>query len=292
MVRSAPRSGGEVNFPALPAGGAALPDAPPPLTLGLTLPEQNSPYNSFLRHAAPNPLPGKWTFYAQNLRKEFARSYVNGGIIYAKNVTKNPAKLSALLTLSTGFGLLHAMFHHTRLQPFLHLSFLTSLLLYPIMKANQIFPYFSKSYELTRQGNPEQGKRLFQAALDESMYTIGNVYLKPITLAMALSYLISLPQIMRAPKGLTQTLINRTVTLVTHTPPISILRKGAKQINQRVPEFMQLWKVWNRLDDRLTGFGAQIEKKLPVRLRHFLQSFHTEPSERFFRGNVARALEE
>lgn len=177
-------------IPGLQPRPAVTPMAPAPFT-----PLQDRPFSHFVRNVAPNPAPSQLEFFSENLKEEFCDSYLRGGQRYMTMLKEHPMRTLPILAAGVGMGaLLTALHRHNHV---IETGLLFLLLGYPVAFALRQLPKMEEAYEAVAQGNPTQGKTMFREALDELVYQVLHVCLKPFTVAAVVVGLLRLPENIR-----------------------------------------------------------------------------------------------
>lgn len=149
------------------------------------------PFSVFVRQVNPDPPPTRWEFYKENLQSGIWDSYRKGFNRYMEMLKENPLTAAGIVAISSGLGVVLTAFH--RHNQVIEASFLLGMLAYPISCVIRQFPKMEEAYEMVRDGEPTRGKARFKKALDESMYRIGHVCLKPLTLAAMVAMVLRAP---------------------------------------------------------------------------------------------------
>ena len=67
----------------------------------------------------------------------------------------------------------------------------------PVMHANKNFPKMKDAYQKVKDGNPTEGQAEFKKAMNDTVYSVFHVFLKPLTFAFTMAFLLSLPRTLR-----------------------------------------------------------------------------------------------
>jgi hypothetical protein len=171
---------------------------------------QQKPFNAFTRHVSPNPVPGKYEFYWEQLKENYLASRDKGEARY-KNTMKNDRRTQIrVAALSLLAGLSFTAFR--RLYRTVSFAFIMGLLAYPIMETNRTFPKMEEAYRQVQQGNPSLGKKTFRKGLDDSLYSIFHGFFKPLYYGIMLSMLLTVPKALKAPSGFIQNVQHEVLT--------------------------------------------------------------------------------
>lgn len=157
-------------------------------------------FNNFTRYVQSTPAPTRFQFY----RHGFQKYFLTGAGRKNNNRYLQEFKKNRLKGLVIGGGIaalsVFMMAINTQMRKLTHLLFLSALLVYPVMKANQIMPKLAEAYQVTKEGNPKQGDQMFKDSLQDLNYVIFQAFLKPISIALMLTTLLGLPQGLRRPQ--------------------------------------------------------------------------------------------
>jgi hypothetical protein len=153
------------------------------------------PFSHFIRNVAPTPAPTQLEFFSESLKDEFWDSYLRGGQRYMTMLKEHPLRTLPILAAGVGMGaLLTALHRHNHV---IETGLLFLLLGYPVAFALRQLPKMEEAYEAVAQGNPTQGKTMYREALDELVYQVLHVCLKPFTVAAVVVGLLRLPENIR-----------------------------------------------------------------------------------------------
>jgi hypothetical protein len=210
-----------------------------------SLPESNNrPFSKFVRHASPDPPPTKWEFYTENLKDNLYKSYKKGFHRYFHNLAQHPLKALGVCSISGALTLLMTTFHQR--SRFIETAFIMGLLTFPVLSAVRHFPKMDDAYETTLHGDPQKGEKKFLKALDDSVYEIGHVYLKPLSFALVATAIIGLPNTIRS--------------IYNEQGFLKILKPVLQQLN--ITHDLPLFKPLNVAFSTLSEFGTKIESAL------------------------------
>lgn len=183
----------------------------------------NRPFSYFTRRVSPDPVPGKYEFYWEEIKDNFLASQLKSNQRFQKELAGNPSSVGRLLLFGGLFALLRTALQ--RIPRTATYGFVMLLLMRPVIDANRTFPKMEEAYSEVAAGNPSKGKRIFKQALDNTSYSIFQMVFKPLTLGYILALVLALPKIMRNPKGIFQRGLNRTLTFMRLKPDSWLVRK-------------------------------------------------------------------
>lgn len=173
--------------------GQAIP--PPEGGAGGIRRSPGGPFSQFLQTVSPDPVPTKWQFYRQNIRDHFFKSYWTTNTQYYKNLKKNPGMISWVGGVSLGLGVLFTTF--TGLRSAIHYLAGISALAIPVVQGTKTLPKMSEAYQKVKDGNPTEGRAQFGKALNDYIYNIFQVFLKPMSFGFVAASVLSLPRVFR-----------------------------------------------------------------------------------------------
>lgn len=171
-------------------GPVRYPQSTPPGKVGaVDLPSApgKTGFNQFVRYTSPSPTPGKWKFYWREFTANYFRSRRQGSVRYQEKLRRDKKarwKLVAF-TLATALGL--TVFRQMRRT--VSIALMMFLMSAPIKEANRTFPKLAESYEQVKQGNPTRGRKMFAQALEDSVYSIFQDFMKPLTFGVILAFI-------------------------------------------------------------------------------------------------------
>ncbi len=180
-------------------------------------------FSPFLQHTQPDPIPSQRAFIAKNFTKHFWPSYELGFVRYFEEWRKKPFKAVSAIAMGTGIGLLLTAFrNHSHVVKGV---FLLALMGIPVFSAVKYLPEMKAAYKTVQEGEPTKGLEQFKKAMDELVYQVGHVYLKPLTLGLIIiAPLLALPRMAKQPinffeKGMQRLLTSMgpNNTRVTHS---------------------------------------------------------------------------
>lgn len=227
----------------------------------LPVSEQMMPggFSRFLRRVAPTPIPSKREFFTQNLMAGGVDSYLKGGKRYFKNVKENPLRF--IPTVLTALTLGTALSIFPKRQFWIKYLFFITLLSYPVINASRYLPRMIDAYDSVRRGNPRKGQIAFKKNLDELVYRLGHVFLKPISLGLTAQMLLAFPLILA--KGQPKKVLGWYEKAIRGL--YGLTRRGIEV----VPGGSKLWMPWDKMmtwleksSNRLEKYGDGLEKKL------------------------------
>lgn len=157
--------------------------------------DNKRPFDAFTRQVSPTPPPTQWGFYWENLKDGLWDSYSKGSTRYFQGMAKHPIKSTLGVLATAGFGTLMTIFY--RNSRLLESMFLLGLLAYPITKTVSLLPKMEDAYQTVLNGDPAKGKRQFKKSLDEYIYQVAHVFLKPLTYAITFATIFAIPQRIR-----------------------------------------------------------------------------------------------
>lgn len=82
----------------------------------------------------------------------------------------------------------------------MHIGIMGALMPLPILSANRAIPKLGDAYDVAKQGNPKKADEMFSDAVNEFNYSVFQRFFKPITYAIFLTTLLTLPQNLAKPK--------------------------------------------------------------------------------------------
>lgn len=208
---------------------------------------RSKPFTAFVRQVNPDPPPSKLEFYWENIKNHGYPSYMRGFHRYLDMLKQSPATLIGVLVGSAALGgMLTAFQKHSQL---IQSAFILGLLGYPIQAAVRQLPKMEDAYELVQQGNPKQGEEVFNKAMDEVNYRIGQVYLKPLSIAIAIAWLLKMPEGIRR--------IYRGEGMLKFTKPVLEALK--------ITDTVKVMRPFDWVYKGLSGFGNKVEKIVTFR---------------------------
>lgn len=211
---------------------------------------------------ALNPLkPGE--YYRKNLHEKFWDSYVRGTKKFYKSLKEKPIKGTFVVASSVALGTLLSAFNR-RIDMTLKLGLITATMIFPIMHANNNFPKIEKAYDEYKAGNPAKADRMFNEALDDSVYTIFHAFLRPITLAVAWGAIFSIPNVVRLPRKEVRGMIETIAHLILNFKPLKAARTVLdEQITKLgLPESVRPTYLMRKYNGKLSSWGQNFEKNL------------------------------
>lgn len=197
-------------------------------------PVRQNPFTRFTRYVSPNPIPGKWQFYWEEIRHLLSGDSYTGSQRYLQTLKKDRRARLKFLTLTSLSAIGFTMFR--RLQRTTGLILALSLMTSTVMDNLKTLPKLPQAYEHVQRGNPTRGRRLFQEAMKDSLYSIFQDFMKPLAIGGSIAMLLSVPGALR---GEGSTLFHRWVrdlgklTRVNRNwPPLVKLHQGVSKITQ------------------------------------------------------------
>ncbi|MBY0402267.1 MAG: hypothetical protein K2X66_00070 [Cyanobacteria bacterium] len=222
--------------------------SPVPAHQHFSLPNSNNrPFSKFVRHASPDPPPTKREFYIENLKDNLYKSYKKGFHRYFHNLAQHPLQALGVGTISAALTLLMTTFHQR--SRFIETTFIMGLLTFPVLSAVRHFPKMDDAYETTLHGDPQKGEKKFLKALDDSVYEIGHVYLKPLSFALVATAIIGLPNTIRG--------------IYNEQGFLKILKPVLQKLN--ITHDLPLFKPLNIAFSNLSKVGTKIESALSLK---------------------------
>lgn len=230
-------------------------------TVHLPVSEQMMPggFSHFLRRVAPTPIPSQREFFTQNLMAGGVDSYLKGGKRYFKNVKENPLRFIPTLVMASTLGTALSIF--PKRQFWIKYLFFITLLSYPVVNASRYLPRMLEAYDNVQKGNPRKGQIAFKKNLDELVYRLGHVFLKPISLGLTAQMLLAFPLILA--KGQPKKVLG------WYEKAIRGLYELTRRAVETMPGGQKLWLPWDKAmvllektGNRLAQYGDSLEKRL------------------------------
>lgn len=203
--------------------------------------------------------PPKSAFIAEGVKHYFLPSLLNGGDKYFRHIQRSPVKSTAFIGGALGMGLLLSMANHSR--KYIHLGFLSVLLVYPVLQAVRNLPRFHRAYEQLQEGNPRRADQTLKLAIDNTTYSLFHALVKPYTAAGVVAAFLSIPRIINhAPHGGLENIFRGVLNLIRLKSPFS--QQPAEKLFT-VP----VLKQFKALNDKLLELGNRAETYLSKRFQ-------------------------
>lgn len=243
----------------LPSGGLApvVLDAPtalnrPEAEKKPKKPEALSPFAKVDQYFKPPP--PKSAFFAEGMKNYFLPSLLKGGDKYFQHIQDSSVKTVAFGASALGMGLLMSMAKDTR--KFMHVAFLSTLLVYPVLQAVRNLPLLNRAYQQLTEGNPERADHTLKLAIDNTTYSLFHAFLKPYTAAGLVAALFSIPRIVNhEARGVIETSLRAVLNAVRLKNPVE--QRPAEKLFK-----LPILKQYQQFNDFLCRTGKRFEEPL------------------------------